>query len=159
MSLYPVDSPGGYQMTGRTIPCFDLFGNKRAFSPEKPWLFADFDLLTYHEVSEAELDTRLEAFARGKYVWEFEEAVFDMEEHNRLLEKTSDEVREIRQRQAVAQEEMSGAETESLRVWREEKAKSGVDESVVEKLLAGEEFPFPFYHLNLFAFVLSNQIR
>jgi len=66
-----------------------------------------------------------------------------MEEHNRLLEKTSDEVREIRQRQAVAQEEMSRAETESLRVWREEKAKSGVDESVVEKLLAGEDFPFP----------------
>lgn len=32
MSIYLVDSPGGYQMTGRTIPCFDYYAQKPGFN-------------------------------------------------------------------------------------------------------------------------------
>lgn len=148
MSLYPVDSPGGYQMTGRTVPCFDMLGSKRGFSPSRPWLFQDFDLLTYHEVSEAELNRKLALFASGEYEWEWEDIEFDMGEHNKLLEDTRDEVKTIREKQAVAQEEMTRAEAESLAKWREEKAKNKVDESTVDALLAGESFLFLYssYH-------------
>ena len=34
-ATYPVDSPGGYQMLGRTIPCFDYYGFKAGFSPDE----------------------------------------------------------------------------------------------------------------------------
>jgi biotin carboxyl carrier protein len=58
-----------------------------------------------------------------------------MAQHNQLLETTNDEVGEIRKKQAVAQDEMTKAENESLERWRKEKAESQVDEGTVEKLL------------------------
>lgn len=135
MSLYPVDSPGGYQMTGRTVPCFDVLGWKKGFEATRPWLYRDFDLLTYYEVSEEEMEGLLQKFRAGLYEWEWEEVTFDMAEHNKLLEETRDEVRKIREKQAVAQEEMVRAEQESLARWREEKKSQQVDESTVESLL------------------------
>ncbi|PSK51622.1 Methylcrotonoyl-CoA carboxylase subunit alpha, mitochondrial [Elsinoe australis] len=135
MSLYPVDSPGGYQMTGRTVPCFDYYGWKKGFERARPWLFRDFDILTYKRVSEEELDRVLARFRSGRYEFEFEESVFDMEVHNRLLKETGEEVRGIRERQRKAQEEMIRAEEESLVRWREEKSKNKVDEGTVDQLL------------------------
>lgn len=152
LSIYPVDSPGGYQMTGRTLPCFDMLGSKAGFSQEKPWLFEDFDLISYYAVSETELAERFARYECGNYEWEWEATVFDMGEHNRLLVETEAEVRKIRQRQAVAQEEMTKAEAESLRKWREDKEKFKVDESTVDALLTGR-FPHQQQHSN--AAVLS----
>ncbi|EMD92957.1 hypothetical protein COCC4DRAFT_139298 [Bipolaris maydis ATCC 48331] len=134
MSIYPVDSPGGYQMTGRTVPCWDYYSYKPGFDG-KPWIFRDFDILTFYQVSEQELDELLGRFRAGKYEWEYEEVRFDMAGHNKVLETTREEVRVIRERQAEAQEEMNKAEQESLERWRREKAESGVDEGTVEKLL------------------------
>ncbi|KAF5848147.1 hypothetical protein GGP41_005603 [Bipolaris sorokiniana] len=134
MSIYPVDSPGGYQMTGRTVPCWDYYSYKPGFDA-KPWIFRDFDILTFYQVSEQKLDELLGRFRAGKYEWEYEEVEFDMAGHNEVLEKTREEVREIRERQTEAQEEMNKAEQESLERWRREKAESGVDEGTVEKLL------------------------
>lgn len=134
MSIYPVDSPGGYQMTGRTVPCWDYYSYKPGFD-ERPWIFRDFDILTFYQVSEQELDRLLGKFRAGKYQWECDEVEFDMAEHNRLLEQTVEEVKGIRAKQAVAQEEMTRAENESLERWRREKVEGQVDESTVEKLL------------------------
>jgi urea carboxylase len=135
MSIYPVDSPGGYQMTGRTVPCFDQFGFKKGFTAERPWLFQDFDLLTYYQVSEEELDMKLGKFRSGLYDFEYEEVEFDMAQHNTMLESTKEEVKKRREKQAIAQDEMVKAENESLARWREEKSKVQVDEGTVEKLL------------------------
>jgi urea carboxylase len=134
MSIYPVDSPGGYQMTGRTVPCWDYYSYKPGFG-KQPWIFRDFDILTFYQVSEGELDDLLGKFRAGKYEWAFDEIEFDMAEHNNLLQTTSDEVKEIRKEQMVAQDVMTKAENDSLERWRKEKAESGVDESTVEKLL------------------------
>lgn len=137
MSLYPVDSPGGYQMTGRTVPCFDTLGWKPGFSATRPWLYQDFDLLTYYEVTEDEMEDVLRRYKAGRYEWSWEEVEFDMAAHNRMLNETLDEVRTLRSRQARAQEEMTRAEHESLAKWREEKKRFQVDESTVESLLNG----------------------
>ncbi|KAH7067028.1 allophanate hydrolase subunit 2-domain-containing protein [Paraphoma chrysanthemicola] len=134
MSIYPVDSPGGYQMTGRTVPCWDYYSYKPGFD-DKPWIFRDFDILTFYQVSEDELDSLLGKFRAGKFEWEYEEVEFDMADHNKLLESTKEEVRKIREKQAVAQEEMTKAENESLERWRKEKAENQVDEGTVEKML------------------------
>ena len=134
MSIYPVDSPGGYQMTGRTVPCWDYYCQKPGFET-KPWIFQDFDILTYYQVSEQKLDDLLSEFRAGKYVFEYEEFEFDMAHHNKLLNDSAEEVKKIRAKQAEAQEEMTKAENESLQRWRKEKAESQVDESTVEKLL------------------------
>lgn len=137
-SIYPVDSPGGYQMLARTIPCFDYLGFKAGFSIEKPWLFQDFDLLTFYEVTEQEYNEKLAMFRSGRYKFEWDDVEFDMGEHNALLKATADEVKEIRSKQAKVQEEMIAAENESLAKWREEKDRNKVDEGTVDALLAGK---------------------
>lgn len=141
MSLYPVDSPGGYQMTGRTVPSFDSFGWRKGLNPKRPWVFADWDLLQYHEVDEEEMGRILAKWEAGLYEWEWEEVLFDVAEHNELLKATKDEVATVRQRQRDANAKMMKAEQESLAKWREEKSKVGLDKGTVDKLLDGMSFP------------------
>lgn len=43
MCIYPMDSPGGYQLVGRTLPIWNTFGRTKAFTAEKPWLLEFFD--------------------------------------------------------------------------------------------------------------------
>jgi len=142
-SIYPVDSPGGYQMLGRTVPCFDYLGYKAGFSITRPWLFQDFDLLTFYQVSEEELNRQLGLFRSGQYKFEWEEVEFDMAQHNEMLLQTAEEVKKIRAKQAKVQEEMIAAENESLAKWREEKEKNKVDVGTIDALLAGKGYAFP----------------
>ncbi|KAK0931584.1 hypothetical protein LTR29_016353 [Friedmanniomyces endolithicus] len=135
-SIYPVDSPGGYMMLGRTVPCFDYLGYKDGFSLEKPWLFQDFDLLTFYQVTEEELNEKLGYFRSGRYKFEWDDVEFDMAEHNKLLQDTAGEVKQLREKQTKVQDELVAAENESLQKWREDKEKDKVDESTVDALLA-----------------------
>lgn len=121
-------------MTGRTVPCWDYYAQKPGFE-RTPWIFKDFDILTFYQVSEQELDDLLSKFRAGKYAFEYEEVMFDMADHNKMLHDTAEEVKKIRAKQAEAQEEMTKAENESLERWRKEKAENQVDETTVEKLL------------------------
>lgn len=136
-SIYPVDSPGGYQMLARTIPCFDYLGYKAGFSIERPWLFEDFDLLTFYQVTEDELNKQLGLFRSGTYEFVWENVEFDMADHNKLLKETAEEVKGIRSKQAQVQEATIAAENESLAHWRQEKEKNKVDIGTVGALLAG----------------------
>jgi urea carboxylase len=43
MCIYPMNSPGGYQLVGRTLPIWNTFGRAGPFNPEKPWLLEFFD--------------------------------------------------------------------------------------------------------------------
>lgn len=137
IAIYPVDSPGGYQMNGRTIPCWDYYGWKSGFTPETPWLFQDFDLIRFYRVTEEELNEQLLLFRAGKYRFQWEEVEMDMKEHNKLLGETNEEVKKLRVEQKKAQDSMVAADEESLAKCKEEKAKHQVDEGTVEKLLQG----------------------
>ncbi|KAL5338477.1 allophanate hydrolase subunit 2-domain-containing protein [Aspergillus crustosus] len=121
LAIYTVDSPGGYQMTGMTIPGVDILGSKRGYSPQRPWLFEDFDQITFYR--------------SGRYEYEWEEVEFDMAEHNRLLSETKEEVKAIRARQAQAQAEMDALEKDMLERWAKEKAERGIPMDTVDELL------------------------
>ena len=95
-------------------------------------------MLTFYQCSEAELNEKLGLFRSGRYEFVWEDVEFDMVEHNKLLEDTAEEVKELRAKQAKVQEELIAAEHESLKKWREDKEKDKVDESTVDALLAGE---------------------
>ena len=43
MCIYPMDSPGGYQLVGRTLPIWNTFGRAGPFTADKPWLLEFFD--------------------------------------------------------------------------------------------------------------------
>ncbi|GAB1199152.1 hypothetical protein APSETT444_008498 [Aspergillus pseudonomiae] len=135
MALYNVDSPGGYQMTGMTIPGVDILGSKRGYAPDRPWLFEEFDQITFYRVSEEEYEKELALFNSGRYEYQWEEVTFDMAEHNKLLRDTKEEVAAIRARQRKAQVEMDKLEAELLERWAKEKAEKGVPVNAIESLL------------------------
>ncbi len=43
MCIYPMDSPGGYQLVGRTLPIWNTYARAGPFSPEAPYLLRQFD--------------------------------------------------------------------------------------------------------------------
>ncbi|KAK4693476.1 urea carboxylase, partial [Lecanoromycetidae sp. Uapishka_2] len=135
MALYNVESPGGYQLTGLTIPGCDILGSKKHYSLERPWLFEDFDQLRFYEVTEKEYERQLALFHSGRYEYEIEDTIFDMAEHNELLEETKEEVKEIRARQKSAQDEMQKLEDELMDKWTKEKAEGKIPMDKVEALL------------------------
>ncbi|KAL4785860.1 cyclophilin-like domain-containing protein [Aspergillus varians] len=139
LAIYTIDSPGGYQMTGLTIPGVDILGSKRGYTAQKPWLFEDFDQITFYRVSEEEYERQLALWKSGRYEYECEEVEFDMAEHNRLLGETKDEVKSIRARQRKAQAEMDALEKEMLERWAREKAERGVPVDTIDALLKDPE--------------------
>jgi len=56
MCIYGMDSPGGYQLIGRTVPIWNRWAKR-----ENAWMFQVFDQIKFHIVSEAELDAAREA--------------------------------------------------------------------------------------------------
>lgn len=135
MALDNVESPGGYQLTGPTIPGCDYLGSKKYYSLSRPWLFEDFDQLTYYEVDEAKYERQQALFHGGCYEYQIEETVLDMAEHNKLLEDTKDEVAAIRQKQKRAQDEMQELDDKLIAKWTEKKAAGKVPMEKVEALL------------------------
>lgn len=124
-------------MAGMTIPGVDILGSKRGYGANKPWLFEDFDQLTFYRVSEEEYGEQLSLFNSGRYEYQWEETEFDMAEHNRLLKETKDEVSAIRSRQMEAQAKMDQLETDMLQRWVKEKAEKEIPSDTIETLLQG----------------------
>jgi hypothetical protein len=124
-------------MTGMTIPGVDILGSKKGYTPDKPWLFEEFDQITFYQVSEAEYVKELALFNSGRYEYKWEEVIFDMAEHNKLLCDTKEEVAAIRARQRKAQGVMEELEAELLERWEREKAERGVPVDAIESLLKG----------------------
>lgn len=138
MALYNVESPGGYQLTGRTIPGVDILGSKKGYSLARPWLFEDFDQLSFHEVSEKEYEKQLALFHSGRYEYQVEHTMFDMAEHNVLLEETKDEVAALRKKQSEAQKKMDQVEADLMEKWMKEKAEGKIPMDKVEALMDGK---------------------
>lgn len=139
LALYNVSSPGGYQYTGLSIPSADILGFKKGYSLEKPWLFDDFDQITFYEVKEDEYKELIERFRSGRYEYEYENVEFDMKEHNKLLADTAEEVKEVKRKQREAQAEMDKIEKEMLEKWNKEKEEGKVSMDTVEELLNDPE--------------------
>ena len=116
----------------------DILGCKQGYSLSRPWLFEDFDQLTFHEVPEKEYEEQLAIFHSGRYEYTVENTIFDMEDHNRLLQETREEVKEIREKQVEAQSKMAELEAELMAKWDKEKAEGKLPMDKVEALLNGK---------------------
>jgi len=125
-------------MTGQTIPCFDQLGVKPDFSPSQPGLFRDFDQITFYRVEKEELERDMARFRSGRYKFQYEDVIFDMSAHNRLLKRTRDEVTAFKSRQATAQAKMLALEKESMDKWMVEKAQNTVPTDEIALLEEGE---------------------
>lgn len=103
MCIYPMSSPGGYQLIGRTLPIWNTAGTGDSFTPQKPWLLDMFDQVRFQKVSESELEAQREAFKKGELKLDVHEEVFDARKYNAFLKEVEPEVQAFKSRQQSAQ--------------------------------------------------------
>ncbi|MGB6102952.1 MAG: urea carboxylase [Pusillimonas sp.] len=102
MCIYGMDSPGGYQLVGRTVPIWNKFIKNPLFQAGRPWLLNFFDQIRFYPVSETELDQFREDFREGRATVRIEEEVFDYADYRRFLKDNEDSIAAFRVSQAQA---------------------------------------------------------
>ncbi|HED1311345.1 TPA: 5-oxoprolinase/urea amidolyase family protein, partial [Kluyvera ascorbata] len=102
MCIYGMDSPGGYQLVGRTLPIWNKFLKNEQFNDGEPWLLRFFDQVRFYPVSEAELSELRDDFREGRAAVRIEETVFDFAEHLQFLDDNAADIARFRQLQSAA---------------------------------------------------------
>jgi urea carboxylase len=100
-AIYPVESPGGYQLFGRSLPVYDLQARNSAFR-EDPLLLRPGDRVRFHRVSEEELMELWEEVRADRYVYERHEQAFDVGEYLDSVERLREESEERRRQREQA---------------------------------------------------------
>ena len=100
--IYSMESPGGYQLVGRTLPIWNTWQTTPAFA-EAPWLLRFFDRIQFKSVSEKELEEAREAMMNVDYPLRIEDGIFNIKKYNEFIHSITDEVEafKLRQREAV----------------------------------------------------------
>ncbi len=105
LCIYPMESPGGYQLFGRTLPIWNTTQSTPDFA-DAPWLLRTFDRIQFESVSEDELEALREAMLRGEYKVRIEDGTFGVAEYTAFLNEVGQAAGEFRERQTLA---VSGA--------------------------------------------------
>ncbi len=93
VAIYPIESPGGYQLLGRSIPIYDLKQRNPVFR-KNPVLFQPADRIEWEEVTDDELEELRKQVFDGTYryrVYPYES--FNVKKYLEFLEDTKEEAR------------------------------------------------------------------
>ena len=100
-AIYPVESAGGYQLIGRTLPIYDVQARNAAFR-DKPLLLRAGDRVRFHRVEEDELLALFEDVRADRYRYDRQEGTFDVGAYAEWLMTVQDEADRIRRRREAA---------------------------------------------------------
>ncbi len=120
-----MDSPGGYQLVGRTLPIWNKHLKNTQFHSGEPWLLKFFDQVRYYPVSEEKLTEMRDAFRHGHLQVEISEEPFSLAEHRQFLKNNEQEIADFNARRDVA--------------FREEVARWQDEDAAVESALMGRK--------------------
>jgi urea carboxylase len=126
MCIYGMDSPGGYQLVGRTLPIWNKFLKNPVFAPGEPWLLRFFDQVRFYPVSESELTRLREDFREGHASIRIEEEIFDLGAYLAFLDREAESIADFRARQQDA------FRTEVSRWQADDSAAMQVEDDIVE---------------------------
>lgn len=102
MCIYGMDSPGGYQLVGRTLPIWNRFNKNPQFKDGQPWLLHFFDQVKFYPVSEEELVAFREAFREGRAQIRIEHTEFDFAQYSAFLNEHAGSIGQFQARQKQA---------------------------------------------------------
>ncbi|MCH7230339.1 urea carboxylase [Glycomyces sp. L485] len=102
MCIYGMDSPGGYQLVGRTAPIWAGLRDLASFKDGLPWLLRFFDRVVFEPVSEEELAEIRRELAAGRREIDIREGTFAYADYRRLLADNADSIGAFTSRQAAA---------------------------------------------------------
>ncbi|KJZ77167.1 hypothetical protein HIM_03488 [Hirsutella minnesotensis 3608] len=130
----PVDAPGGYVNFGRTLPGWDKFCVNKNFN-KRPWLFDNFDQISFYQVDEVEFERLYDRFQGGKFDFDITHVEFDIEEYMHFCESVADEAREFRAKQQAATAiEVEKCVATGARLWAQWQAEQKVERDSVPSL-------------------------
>ncbi|MCC6312781.1 MAG: carboxyltransferase domain-containing protein [Thermomicrobiales bacterium] len=104
LAIYPVPSPGGYQLIGRTIPIYDAQQRNPAFA-DNPILMKPGDRVTFTRCTDDELIALRERVYDGSYQYQIEDGVLDVGDYLAGLQAIEPEAEAFRRRQQEAAEQ------------------------------------------------------
>ena len=102
MCVYGMESPGGYQLVGRTVQMWNSFNQTRDFKDGKPWLLRFFDQVRFYPVTERELHALREDFLHGRFNLRVQETSFSLKQHNAFLQENSAAIEAFKTKQKAA---------------------------------------------------------
>jgi allophanate hydrolase subunit 1 len=105
VAIYPVESPGGYQLFGRTLPIFDLAGRNQAFADD-PILIKPGDRVRFERVSEDELLAHFDEVRDDRYRYAIEDSPFEVARHLEHAAAVADEAAQRRKAREAAAEQV-----------------------------------------------------
>lgn len=101
VAIYPVESAGGYQLFGRTIPIYDIAQRNAAFQ-DNPLLLRAGDRIQFERVEEDELLQAFDDVHADRYRYRIEPSPFDVGAFLDWLPTIADEAEEHRRRREAA---------------------------------------------------------
>jgi allophanate hydrolase subunit 1 len=100
-AIYPVESAGGYQLIGRTLPIYDVRARNAVFR-ENPLLLRAGDRVKFERVDEDELLRQFEAVHDDTYRYRIEDSPFDVGAYLEFAASVGDEAAERTRRREEA---------------------------------------------------------
>jgi allophanate hydrolase subunit 1 len=100
-AIYPVESAGGYQLLGRTLPIYDIAGRNEVFRGN-PLLLRAGDRVRFHRVEEDELLDLFDRVRSDEYRYRIEDAPFDVGAHLDWAARIAGEAEELARRRGEA---------------------------------------------------------
>lgn len=99
--IYPMESPGGYQLVGRTLPIWNTRQKGSCFA-DAPWLLRNFDRIAFEYVTENKLETIRARFLEGDYSLSITDGVFKIREYNQFTRSVQGGIDAFRKQQDEA---------------------------------------------------------
>ena len=100
-AIYPVESAGGYQLFGRSLPVYDLQARNEIFE-DNPLLLRPGDRVTFQRASEEELMSIFDDVRADRHRYPIEEQPFDVGAYLKLREQVREEAEERRRHREEA---------------------------------------------------------
>ncbi|MEV8191363.1 urea carboxylase [Rhodococcus pyridinivorans] len=131
LCVYGMESPGGYQLVGRTIPIWSGYRQTGPFEEDKPWLFRFFDRIVWEPVTPDQLLEHRAAAKAGRFDADISDGTFALDDHLRFLEDNADSIDAFH----AAQARTFDAEK---RAWRDAGEFDRVDSEPIEISAVGD---------------------
>ncbi|KAJ6506862.1 allophanate hydrolase subunit 2-domain-containing protein [Mycena sanguinolenta] len=120
-AIYPIVSPGGYMLYGRTLPAWQQWGKGRNFAPDRPWLLQPFDQVRFEAVSEEHYLQLENEFNAGRYEFRIEDTTFSMVEYSAFCASVAEEIAVFEAKQKRGVEQQERLEKHLLEEWERNK--------------------------------------
>lgn len=104
-TIFGVESSGGCQLVGRTVPIFQAKPVHKQFE-KSPALFRPTDIIKFYEVSGQQIDEIYELVGKGEWEYVTEKRTFSVKEWLEYYKCNEPDMKELQKKQAEARKKM-----------------------------------------------------